>query len=47
MLKKINAARHEEVPGQIKRWNQAGGKALKGLERYRGVWEERFDRLEN
>jgi GH24 family phage-related lysozyme (muramidase) len=47
MLKKINAARHEEVPGQIKRWNRAGGKVLKGLERYRDVWEERFDRLEN
>jgi lysozyme len=28
MLKKINAARHEEVPGQIKRWNKAGGKVL-------------------
>jgi lysozyme len=47
MLKKINAARHEEVAGQIKRWNRAGGKVLKGLERYRDVWEERFDRLEN
>jgi lysozyme len=35
MLKKINAARHEEVPGQMKRWNKAGGKVLKGLERRR------------
>jgi lysozyme len=35
MLKKINAARHEEVPGQMKRWNRAGGKVLKGLERRR------------
>ena len=35
MLKKINAARHEEVPAQIKRWNRAGGKVLKGLERRR------------
>ena len=31
MLKKINAARHDEVPAQIKRWNRAGGKVLKGL----------------
>jgi lysozyme len=35
MLKKINAARHDEVPGQMKRWNRAGGKVLKGLERRR------------
>jgi lysozyme len=35
MLKKINAARHEEVPAQMKRWNRAGGKVLKGLERRR------------
>jgi lysozyme len=35
MLKKINAARHDEVPAQIKRWNRAGGKVLKGLERRR------------
>ena len=35
MLKKINAARHDEVPGQIKRWNRAGGKVLTGLERRR------------
>ncbi len=35
MLKKINAARHEEVPIQMKRWNRAGGMVLKGLERRR------------
>ena len=35
MLKKINAARHEEVPAQMKRWSRAGGKVLKGLERRR------------
>ena len=35
MLKKINAVRHDEVPGQMKRWNRAGGKVLKGLERRR------------
>jgi lysozyme len=34
-LKKINAARHEEVPAQIKRWNKAGGRVVKGLERRR------------
>jgi lysozyme len=33
MLKKINAERHAEVPAQMKRWNKAGGKVLKGLER--------------
>ena len=35
MLKKINTARHDEVPAQMKRWNKAGGKVLKGLERRR------------
>jgi lysozyme len=35
MLKKINAAQHKEVPAQIKRWNKAGGKVIKGLERRR------------
>jgi lysozyme len=34
-LKKINAAQHEEVSAQIKRWNKAGGKVVKGLERRR------------
>jgi len=34
-LKKINAGRHEEVPAQIKRWNKAGGKVVRGLERRR------------
>jgi len=35
ILKKINAGRHEKVPAQITRWNRAGGKVLKGLERRR------------
>jgi lysozyme len=35
MPKKINAARHEEVPAPVRRWNQAGGKVLQGLERRR------------
>jgi lysozyme len=34
-LKKINAARYDEVSGQIKRWNRAGGKVVRGLERRR------------
>jgi lysozyme len=37
MLKKINATRHDEVPGQMQRWNRAGGKVLKGLERRRAA----------
>jgi len=37
MLKKIDAARREEGPGQMKRWNRAGGKVLKGLECRREV----------
>jgi len=35
MRKKINAERHEEVPAPLKRWNKAGGRVLKGLERRR------------
>jgi lysozyme len=41
-LKKINAARHEEVPAQIKRWNKAGGKVVKGLERRREAEAELY-----
>jgi lysozyme len=51
MLKRINAARHEEVPEQIKRWNRAGGKGLKGparrreaeAARYRRRWDSSVD----
>jgi lysozyme len=35
MLKKIHAGQHEEVPDQMQRWNRAGGKVLKGIERRR------------
>ena len=35
MLKKINAAPHGEVPGQMKRWNRASGRVRKELERRR------------
>jgi lysozyme len=42
MLKKINAVRHDEVPGQMKRWNRAGGKVLKGLERRREAEAELY-----
>jgi len=41
-LKKINAGRHEEVPTQIKRWNKAGGKVVKGLERRREAEAELY-----
>lgn len=44
MLKQIPVARHEEVPGQMKRWNRAGGKALKGLARRREA-EAALDQL--
>jgi lysozyme len=42
MLKKINAVRHEDVPAQIKRWNKAGGKVVKGLERRREAEAELY-----
>ena len=35
MLKKINTGQYDEVPGQMKRWNRARGKVLKGLQRRR------------
>src|SRR4030095_4711329 len=41
-LKKINADRHAEVPAQIKRWNKAGGKVVKGLERRREAEAELY-----
>jgi lysozyme len=31
MLKVLNAGKYDEVPYQMKRWNRAGGKVLKGL----------------
>jgi GH24 family phage-related lysozyme (muramidase) len=34
-LKRIKAAQPEEVPAQIKRWNKAGGRIARGLERCR------------
>lgn len=38
LLKKLNAGEYDEVPAQMKRWNKAGGKALRGLTRRR--WSE-------
>ncbi len=35
MLKRINAGRHDDVPAEMKRWNRAGGKVLRGLIRRR------------
>jgi lysozyme len=37
MLKRINAKEWDDVPNQIKRWNRAGGKVLKGLTRRRAA----------
>jgi lysozyme len=41
-LKKIKAAQPEEVPAQIKRWNKAGGRVVRSLERCREVEAELF-----
>jgi lysozyme len=35
LLKKLNAGDYAAVPTQLKRWNKAGGKVLKGLTRRR------------
>jgi lysozyme len=35
MLKVLNEEKYNEVPNQIRRWNKAGGKVLKGLIRRR------------
>ena len=35
LLKLLNEGKHEEVPGQMARWNRAGGKVLEGLKRRR------------
>ena len=35
LLKRLNAGAYDEVPFQMKRWNKAGGKVLKGLVRRR------------
>jgi lysozyme len=35
MLKVLNEGKYNEVPAQIRRWNKAGGKVLKGLIRRR------------
>ena len=43
MLKELNAGNYEEVPTQIKRWNRAGGKVLKGLVRRRNAEAELFE----
>ena len=34
-LKVLNENKLDEVPGQMRRWNKAGGKVLEGLERRR------------
>ena len=37
MLIKLNEKNYDEVPSQMKRWNKAGGKVLRGLERRRNA----------
>ena len=37
MLTKLNEKKYDEVPSQMKRWNKAGGKVLRGLERRRNA----------
>jgi lysozyme len=43
LLKRLNSGDWDDVPNQIKRWNRAGGKVLKGLVRRRNaealLWE--------
>lgn len=52
MLTKLNEKKYDEVPSQMKRWNKAGGKVLRGLERRRNAeaamfsgedWKEYFE----
>lgn len=52
MLTKLNEKKYDEVPSQMKRWNKAGGKVLRGLERRRNAeaamfsgedWNEYFE----
>ena len=42
MLKVLNEGNYDDVPFQIKRWNKAGGKVLKGLVRRREAEAELF-----
>ena len=42
MLKVLNEGSYDDVPFQIKRWNKAGGKVLKGLVRRREAEAELF-----
>ena len=42
MLKVLNEGSYNDVPFQIKRWNKAGGKVLKGLVRRREAEAELF-----
>lgn len=52
MLTKLNEKKYDEVLSQMKRWNKAGGKVLRGLERRRNAeaamfsgedWKEYFE----
>ena len=43
MLRVLNEGKYSEVPYQIKRWNKAGGKVLRGLVRRREAEADLFD----
>lgn len=42
LLKKLNAGNYDAIPGELAKWNKAGGKVLKGLSNRRaaeaGLW---------
>ena len=44
MLKELNKQNYDEVPEQMKRWNRAGGKILRGLVRRREAEAELFEK---
>ena len=43
MLRVLNEGKYSEVPSQMKRWNKAGGKVLRGLVRRREAEADLFD----
>ena len=47
MLKVLNDGNYDEVPYQMKRWNKAGGKVLKGLVIRREAEAELFNNESN
>jgi len=43
MLRVLNEGKYSEVPSQMKRWNKAGGKVLRGLVRRREAEADLFN----